>query len=52
MRHDDVIKFLLALTQDHYIVPEWQSFDKNYVGHDKKSISESAVFHHIFEVKG
>lgn len=52
MRHDDVIKFLLALIQDHYIVPEWQSFDKNYVGHDKKSISESAVFHRIFEVRG
>lgn len=45
-------KFLLALIQDHYIVPEWQSFDKNYVGHDKKSISKSAVFHHIFEVRG
>lgn len=52
MRHDDMIKFLLALIQDHYIVPEWQSFDKNYVGHDKKSISKSAVFHHIFEVRG
>lgn len=52
MRHDDVIKFLLALIQDHYVVPEWQGFDKNYVGHDKKSISKSAVFCHIFEVRG
>ena len=45
----DVIKLLLALLQDQYIVPEWQSFDKNYVGHDKKSISKNAVFHHTFE---
>lgn len=48
-RHDDVIKFLLALIQDHYIVPEWQSFNKNYVGHDKSSTSKNAVFYHTFE---
>lgn len=45
MRHDDVIKFLLAFIQDHYIVPEWQGFDKNYVGHDKKS--KIPIFHNI-----